>query len=97
MKFRPHTPDENRMYAKYIEDNFEEVDIVEKITDKFQQWLKSQDRIPVDAPPGHRCCEEAAREGWEACKREIIEKLRERGLHVAADYIEKQFSHSQEV
>ena len=75
MKFRPHTPDENRMYAKYIENNFIEVDIVEKITDKFNQWLKSQDRIPVDAPPGHRCCEEAAREGWEACKAEIVKWL----------------------
>ena len=46
------------------------------MNDKFNQWLKSQDRIPVDAPPGHRCCEEAAREGWEACKREIVKWLR---------------------
>ena len=50
------------------------------MTDKFNQWLKSQDRIPVDAPPGHRCCEEAAREGWEACKREIMKWLREHSL-----------------
>ena len=69
------------------------------MTDKFQQWLKSQDRIPVDAPPGHRCCEEAAREGWEACKIEIVKAIEKKfinryriiSLDTVLDYIDKEF------
>ena len=70
----------------------------EQITDKFNQWLKSQDRIPVDAPPGHRCCEDAAREGWEACKIEIVRWLVGNAvgkwkvsLVDAANHIDKEF------